>query len=598
MPLVGHKIETTSDNFGGLVRENCLLVDKTLMIKEFIEGKKVSLIVRPRRFGKTLNLSMLQYFLSAEVAGKSTAGLFDNFAIAQEDNGQFLKQHQGQYPVIFITFKDTKESSIESTVSQIRNLIRELYREHEKSLNSDKINISDKVMFQQYLEGSIDNETLQSALKFLSEFLYQAYDKKAIILIDEYDTPLTNAYQKNFLEPLTEFMRDMLSAALKTNLFLEKGLMTGILRVSKNNMLSGLNNLEVYTLLEKPYASYFGFTEKEVLELIDYTKMTEISVEKIRAYYNGYKIGETIIYNPWSTMKFLDRKELLPYWVATSNDKLLQTLFLGSNENTKQQLTCLMQGETITGEINVNLQYEDLVKQNGALWALLLFSGYLTIVSKTLEFSYYHCQLKIPNKEIRAQYQEIFAGKLKENLGGSVQYHSFLKSLLEGKADLFTQFLRTYLFNSLSFRDVVGENKAENFYHGFVAGLVASVQDTHRIDSNKESGLGLYDIILIPKNINQTLGIVLEFKHVRKNLDQKDTMKNAATLALAQINHKAYITELTRHPHIKTALKIGLAFSDKSVISVFQTEDLLTHENTSITWSKTYHMDKSLDYDY
>lgn len=594
MPLIGHKIETTSANFGNKVRNNCLLVDKTLMIKEFLESQEVSLIVRPRRFGKTSALSMLQHFLASEVTGQSTKGLFDQLAIAQVDNGRFLKTHQGQYPVIFITFKDTKEPSFASTMNQLRDLIQELYREHEKILNAEKMSPSDKALYQHYLDGSVNDEQLQKALKVLSEFLHKAYGKKAIILIDEYDTPLTHAYQKGFLEPLSEFMRDIFSTALKDNAFLEKGLMTGILRVSKNNMLSGLNNPEVYTLLDNKYSAYFGFTEEEALELIDYTHMKQISVEAIRAYYNGYQIGNTVIYNPWSFMKFLDRQELSPYWVATANDGLLKTHFLQSDNDTKQQLSDLMQGRTIVGEIDINLRYEDLIEKPAALWTLLLFSGYLTAFNKKQEDDLLICQLKIPNLEILAQYKAIFKGWLKENLGGFVRYNAFLKSLLEGDVIQFTRFLRDYLMSSLSFRDVVGENKAENFYHGFMAGLIASIQESHWVSSNRESGLGIYDVLLKPKDSQYSLGIIFEFKHTHK----EERMKKYAAEALEQINQLAYATELKQCPHVTHILKIGLAFCDKSVVATYQTEDRLTHENTPVLWSKTYHLDRSLDEEY
>lgn len=579
MPLIGHKIETTSDNFGNLIKKDCLLIDKTLMIKEFLDGKDVSLVIRPRRFGKTINLSMLQYFLSAEVAGSSTAGLFDNLVIAREEGGEFLKQHQGQYPVIFITFKDSKEPSLDSTINQLRNLVKELYREHKKLLSSAEIDDVDKVMFQQYLDGTVDNETLQASLKFLSEFLYKAHEKKAIILIDEYDTPLTNAYQNGFLEPLSNFMRDMFSSALKSNPFLEKGLMTGILRVSKSSMLSGLNNLKVYTLLDKEYSQYFGFTEDEIKELVHYTK-NDANLKEIRAYYNGYNIGGTVIYNPWSTMQFLDSKELMPYWVLTSNDGLLRDIFLSSNDSLKALLGDLIQGKSITGKIDINLRYEDLMNDPDALWTLLLFCGYLTVESKEQEYDRWVCQLKIPNTEILAQYRRIFSEWLEKKLG-QTRYTSLLSSLLIGDVEGFTNSLGDYLMESLSFHDVKGK-KPEKFYHGFVAGLIASIRDTHWVDSNKESGRGRYDLLLIPKGVHQSLGIIIEFKKT----NNVEAIKTMAEAAMNQINTSAYDTELKRYSHIHRVLKIGLAFCDKAVVSAYQTEELTTHKKSALMLSQ------------
>jgi hypothetical protein len=289
------------------------------------------------------------------------------------------------------------------------------------------------------MDGSVNDEQLQSSIAFLSEFLYKAHGKKAIILIDEYDSPLTHAYQHHFLEPLSDFMRDMLSAALKTNPFLEKGLMTGILRVSKNNMLSGLNNLEVYTLLDETYNQYFGFTENEVTELIQ-TTVADHSLEEMRPFYNGYLMGGKVIYNPWSIMNYLDKKKLSCYWVLTSNDTLLKKVLLNSSDETKEKLSKLMQGETIEGKVDVNLRYEDLMGKKEAIWTLLLFAGYLTAINQESEDLQFRCQLKIPNQEVRAQYVSIFKAYLEERLG-EVNYKSFLESLLKGDVDGFTETL-------------------------------------------------------------------------------------------------------------------------------------------------------------
>lgn len=576
MPIVGHKIETTSDNFGNLVRKNCLLVDKTLMIKEFIQELEVFLILRPRRSGKSLAMSMLQHFFASHVAGEATKGLFDHFLIAKEDNGEFLNMHQGQYPVISITLKDIKAPTYDEAMTQMESLIQKLYREHQALLTADcpKITKEDKSVFQAYLNGTM-RDKLQSALSFLSDFLFKAYGKKTIILIDEYDAPLTSAYQErlndtNFLHRMSLFMRDMFSEALKTTTSLEKGCMTGILRISKNDMLSGLNNPEAYTLLDSNYARYFGFTETEVEELMTYTAITEVSLDAMKDYYNGYNIGGLQIYNPWSTMKFLHRKDLAPYWVLSASDQLLKELFLKSDDDTKEKLSDLMQGKTITGKISLKLRYEELMTEPNALWTLLLFSGYLTVESKRYEDDVYACQLKIPNREVLAQYKSIFKHGLAIKLGGETHYDSFLKHLLQGNVEKFTHLLENYLLNSLSVRDVMGETKAENFYHGFFAGLVASIQNTHELRSNQESGYGIYDILIKPKTADYSLGIVLEFKHVKKN----QSLKKLATQALEQIHQQAYNTELKQCPHVKQILNVGLAFRDKSVIAAYQMENV------------------------
>ncbi|MBP9726701.1 MAG: AAA family ATPase [Gammaproteobacteria bacterium] len=590
MPLFGHKIETTSDNFGDMVRGGCLLVDKTMMLKDLINGQQVSLVTRSRRSGKSLNMSMAYHFLSAEVAGKPTAGLFDEFSIAKEEGGQFLARHQGKYSVISITFKDTKEPSLEATMNQLRDLVQELYREHKKSLLSEYVDADDRALFQKYLDGSINNEQLQKSLRFLSEFLYKANDgKKVIILIDEYDSPLTHAYQHNFLDELSNFMRNMFSAALKGNPYLEKGLMTGILRVSKNELLSGLNNLKIYSLFDNRYSQYFGFTEGEVAELTERVGLSH-SLEEVRQFYNGYLIGDTVIYNPWSLMNYLDEKRLAPYWVLTSGDHLLKKLFIGADDYTKDQMSQLMQGKVITGSISMKTSYEDLMESPDALWTLLLFSGYLTIVSQEQEDDDVKCELKIPNREILSQYKSIFKHWLKQAIGTS-QYDSFLKNLLAGNVAEFTVALGKYLMDSLSFHDI-GDRK-ENFYHGLVAGLIASIGESHWVDSNKESGYGRYDIMLTPKSGRGTRGIILEFKHAKKD----QSLKKEATDALGQIDASKYSTELERCPHITHVLKVGLAFSGKNVLSVYNEETLATHQHTEVTWTKGCQRDALEDND-
>jgi len=581
MPIVGRKIETTSDNFGGMVRDGCLLVDKTLMIKEFFEGQKVSLITRPRRFGKTINMSMLQHFFASEVEGQPTVGLFDAFSISREDSGHWI-EHQGQYPVIFISFKDVKESSYGRTVEKIRDLIKKLYREHVVLLELVTEGIY-KDLFNQYLNGSTNDESLETAISFLSEFIFKATRKKTIILIDEYDTPLTHAYQNNFLNEISSFLRNMFSASLKSNGYLEKGLMTGILRVSKNELLSGLNNLQVYTLLDDEYSRYFGFREDEVTELTTHLTITE-SLEEIKLFYNGYVMGiEQVIYNPWSLMSYFNRKRLVPYWVLTSGDGLLKKLFLETSSNIKEQLAHLMQGELVVGKISLKTSYEELMESPEALWTLLLFSGYLTVTKKTFTMNHVTCQLRIPNNEILSQYEEIFNTWLNQNMG-ETRYQTFMTSLLSGDVLKFTESLGEYLLDALSFRDVVGDKQAENFYHGFVAALIASVRETHWVDSKKESGRGLYDVLLIPKTGHGDLGIILEFKHVKRS----QSLEEATKTALSQIDESDYAKVLERSSHVTRVLEIGLAFSGKEARSIYRETDMLTRTHGNLYQIKRY----------
>ncbi len=584
MPIIGRKIKTSTDDFANMVRGGYLLVDKTLMIKDVLEDPNDALILRPRRFGKTINMSMLQHFFAPEVSGQLTTGLFDDFAIAREDGGHWMK-HQGQYPVIFITFKDVKESSYERTVSKIRDLIKSLYGEHANNLALIK-EAADRDFFNQYLNGETNDESLENSLKFLSRFLFKASKKNAIILIDEYDTPLTHAYQNNFLNEISVFLRNMFSAALKSNGYLEKGLMTGILRVSKNELLSGLNNLKTYTLLDNKYRQYFGFTEDEVLELTTQLTTTH-TLEEIRQFYNGYVIGsEQAMYNPWSLMNYFDEGNLVPYWVLTSSDGLLKKLFLEANTDTKDQMARLMQGEVISGTISMKTSYEDLMESPAALWTLLLFSGYLIFIDKIYDDADLRCHLRIPNREVLSQYNSIFKQWLTQGMG-EIRYQTFMTSLLSGNVIKFTQSLGEYLLDALSFRDVAGDRQAENFYHGFVAALVASVRETHWVDSNKESGRGLYDVLLTPKEGRGDLGIILEFKHVKKS----QSLEEATKTALSQIDESDYAKVLERSSHVTRVLEIGVAFSGKEARSVYRETNLLTRQQGDLYQIKRYEDD-------
>lgn len=592
MPFIGKKIETTSDHFGKAVRGNYLLVDKTIFIKEFLDGQDTSLITRPRRFGKTLAMSMLQHFFAAEVDDVSTQGLFDQFAIAKVDNGQFLKEHQGKYPVIFVTFKEVKQSSFTASMNQIKGLMTALYLQHEALLNATHLSDSMKKQFQKYLDGNVDEQDLEGGIKYLSNFLYKASgNKQVIILIDEYDTPLTAAYEYKYIDQMSNFMRILLGAALKGNNFLRKGLMTGILRVSKNSMLSDLNNLKVYTVLDNTYEQYFGFTEDEVKELMGGFQVT-VSLDNIRAYYNGYKIGRLVIYNPWSIMSFFQANSLEPFWVWSANDLIIKMALINSDAPTKQQLLDLMKGKTIEGEIDINLRYEDLVEKQQALWTLLVFCGYLKVDSKKLKGSRFICQLKIPNNEILIQYNEAFGDWLKEKIG-TEQYDSFLKSLVEGRVDEFTKSLTLYLASCTSSYDF----QAESDYHSFLLGLLCSITGTHYLYSNKEYGTGRPDCLLIPKDNTKTQGIILEFKHTHfKNEEYKKDVAHLkksgqkfAEEALAQITTRGYDYGFAQHSQITHVLQVGIAFSNRIVSSGYVTcpvnKDLplaLTNNNNNV----------------
>ena len=416
------KIALGTSDFGEVMRSDFLFVDKSQLIQSIIDSTdKVTLITRARRWGKTLNMSMLEHFFASEVAGLATAGLFDDLKIAKINKGQYVQHHQGKYPVIFISFKEVKKQDYDSALEAVYQQIIKVYKENLVLLNSEKLSEFDKDKMRYILsfkprkfgaKASDDPYSVEQycdALKALSEFLYKHYQKRVYILIDEYDTPLNAAYKHGYLDSLSLFLRDMFSAALKDNPYLEKGIMTGILRVSKNNMLSGLNNLECYSVLDKQYNDCFGFTETEVNDL--FSEIGEAEIENIKSWYNGYMIGNEVLYNPWSIMNCLAKGEIKPFWVLTADDSLLRKGLLESSPATKTQFEALIKGQTITAGISESLTYSDLMDNEWFIWTLLLYCGYLKVTDCELEGTHYNCTLAVPNREVAALYTDIFSGE-------------------------------------------------------------------------------------------------------------------------------------------------------------------------------------------
>lgn len=549
----------TSD-FATIINNNGLLVDKSLFIKEIIDNiSGVTLITRPRRFGKTLNMTMLHYFFARTANGIETNGLFNNLAISQLENGKYITEHQGKYSVIFISFKDIKASTFSDLFDKIVLLMRRLYAQHENLLTV--IDDHEKKLFNKYLNCSINRAELEESLLFLSELLFKFYKQKVYILIDEYDTPLNCAYLCDCLNELTSLMRNLFSVALKDNPYLQQGIMTGITRISKDSMLSGLNNLKVYTLLEEKYSNYFGFTDIE----LDYLfKEQDLEYNKIAAktWYNGYLFGNTTIYNPWSILSCLDKKgKFEAYWVHTSNNDIIKEVLLEFKPEVQSKIIELMQGKKIIAEIDSSVAFDELANHAASFWSLMLFGGYLTAsaITQTTTSLNYACELSIPNLEVKLLlnhlYKEWFKSQINQN------YTTFLNNLINGRVTEFNQQLNEYLLKTVSVRDT-GIN-AEKFYHGLVLGLIASLAETHHLESNLESGYGYADLLITPLiKTKFNLGIVIEFKHATSNKN----LSNLAHQALEQIETKHYELKLHQHPHIKQILKIGLAFNKKQVI--------------------------------
>lgn len=548
-------------NFKQLVERNSLLVDKSLLIKDVInDDSQVLILTRPRRFGKTVNLSMLYYFLRCD--HKKNAHLFKEFKIAKDL--KFCKQHQGKYPVILISFKEVKKTTFKASYAHIKLLIKELYSEHRylfKSLAKE-----DKDTFTAILNKKANQEDVENAIKKLSGYMKDQFGKPAIILIDEYDTPIQEAYLKGYYEDMIDLMRSIFGATLKDNDACHKAIVTGITRIAQESLFSGINNVKVYSLLQEKYGQYFGFKEEEVLKLIKNSKKTA-PIEDIRKWYNGYQVGSFTLYNPWSIMSCLENNgELEPYWVNTGGDGLINKLLKKAPLEVKQRLEELLQGNTLGLPISENLVFPNLEKKEEALWSLLLHAGYLKVTSK--EFDGYQLMAKaaIPNKEVGFVYNQIITGWFDEIMSFS-SYKRFTQSLIDGDMPYFKQYLSKYLAETISYFDFK-KNAAEQTFHVFVLGMIAGLQDQYIIHSNQESGLGRCDAILIPKDKkNKKLnGILLEFK---ASETPKLLLKKAKE-ALKQIKDQQYIDRF-KQEGISTILAIGLAFYKKQVELVSET---------------------------
>lgn len=523
-------------------------VDKTMLIKEFLDSKpQVSLFTRPRRFGKTLTMDMLKVFF--EKTDSDTSKYFEDKYIMK--CGEYYKSFQGKYPTIFLTFKDVKCSTWDETYQKIVNLISLEYLRHEELENSDKLNNFEKELYCKISQGKGSYVDYQMSLGFLSLILKKHYNVNAVIIIDEYDTPVEQGHLLNFYDKIIEFIRTFFSSGLKDNSNLEFGFLTGILRVAKESVFSGLNNIKIYSILENQYSSYFGFTEKEVKELLEYYDYKD-KFDEIKKWYDGYLFGNSEIFNPWSVINYIS-ESCTPkaFWQATgSNDIIGETVANCSNE-VNNNLQKLLEGNTITTYLDTNVIYPNIYESPYSIYSFLTVAGYLKINKiYPLEDCNYMCDLAIPNKEIKVVYEKEVLSKIgKTNLKILIDQALFTKDFSKLK-DLLTKFL----VESVSSFD--GSNEA--FYQGMMLGLCATLNNIYKISSNKESGLGRYDIELEPKD-KKLPGYIFELKYVR---DVKK-IEEAAINALNQIDEKRYDTNMKLN-NIKSIIKVGISFCGKN----------------------------------
>ena len=531
-------------------------VDKTLLIKEFLDQKPlVSLFTRPRRFGKTLNMDMLRVFF--EISDEDTSKYFADKAIWK--CGEEYQSHQGKYPVIFLTFKDVKFDTWESTIDKIRGLLQEEYGRRQELLSSDKLSQYEKEYFAKILDASANEVELTSALERLSKMLATHYGKAPIIIIDEYDTPIQEGYSKDFYDEIISFMRNFFSGAFKDNKNLSYGFLTGILRIAQESIFSGLNNLTVNSVMDEEYDSFFGFTSNEVKEMLEYYAMTEKESE-LKEWYDGYLFGNEEIYNPWSVINYISRGGIpQAYWVNTGNNEILEDVMRVATDDITERLYALLQGDRVVARIDQNVVYRSLAEDPANIYSLLLVAGYLKTPKKELQADgSYLCEVSIPNREIAAVYKsEILSHFLQIGAITRTTANKIAESLYANDYKKLQSAVAEYMDKSISFYD----GGAEGFYHGLMLGLIALMDNQYKIKSNRESGDGRYDVCLIPRE-KRYPGIILELKW-EKGLGEA-ALDSLADEALVQIDALRYDSEM-KEDGIIDILKFGIAFSGKKV---------------------------------
>ncbi|WP_206154888.1 AAA family ATPase [Clostridium muellerianum] len=551
-------IQIGTSDFKKLIEGNNYFVDKSLLIKEFIEnGADIILTPRPRRFGKTLNLSMLKYFFDIRTK-EETKNLFKGLKIEKEKE---IMKLRGEYPVIFITFKNEKYISYEDFKDGIEFLLSSLYKEHDYLLQSDKLSEIDKKEYIEMIERRASIASLCNGISSLMGYMNKHYGRKVMLFIDEYDVPIQEGYLRGYYNEMIVLIRNLLTAALKDNPYVEKSLITGILRVAKESIFSGLNNLEVNTVLRYNFNDKFGFTEKEVEELANYYNVVE-DMKNIKKWYNGYVFAGEVMYNPWSVLNYLKniREGFMPYWINSSSNDLIKRLLLKGDKEIKLDLEYLIEGKSINKVIDDTIVMAEVEDSNQNIWSFLLLSGYLKAVKTENIEGILNCELKIPNKEVLIFYKNLIVKWFQEAMTNQ-KYEEMLSNLVTGDIENFGYAFQEFVINNLSYFDISGK-EPEKVYHAFVLGMFVSISNTHKVKSNKESGFGRYDVMIIPKDISKP-GIIIEFKKI--NILSKETIEQGKVEALKQIDNMKYGEELI-NCGVKDIIKLAIVFKGKEVM--------------------------------
>ena len=564
MIIMARNVAIGIQNFEEIIKGNCFYIDKTNFIKEWWDSKdSVTLITRPRRFGKTLNMSMLEQFFSINYNGRSE--LFEGLSIWQDEK---YRQIQGTYPVISLSLAGVKETNYKTAREKICQILTNLYIKYSYLRDSDVLTDADRLFFDRILALEIRDSDATSAIYQLSDFLYRYYEKKVIILLDEYDTPMQEAWLNGYWDDMVDLFRQMFGKAFKGNEYLYRAVLTGITRVSKESIFSDLNHLKVVTVSSDLYADCFGFTQEEVSDALEEYGISEQN-DVVKEWYDGFTFGKhTDIYNPWSIINYLDEKKLGSYWVNTSSNGLVNSLMRKGDADTKMIVEDLIRGKSFKAKIDEQIVFNQLNESNDAVWSLLLASGYLKvmdieIVDTELDWTQVYT-LSCTNKETRIMFFKMVQGWFRTE---DRSYNNFIKALLTNDVEGMNEFMNDVALDTFSSFDTgkrPSRTEPERFYHGFVLGLMVDLSDRYVLTSNRESGFGRYDIMLEPKN-KEDNAYIIEFKV--HDADDEGTLQDTVAAALAQIEDKKYDTLLIEKgvPADKI-YKYGFAFQGKTVL--------------------------------
>ena len=551
--MVEKGIGIGESDFKGLRLRNNYYIDKTMYIKDIIDNEsRVILVTRPRRFGKTLNMSMLKYYF--DCTQKDNKALFKGLKIMEQE--EKYTSRLGAYPVIYVTLKDAGLMNYEMMLMQLKTIMMEVYYE-DRHLLEGEISEGERNIFNRILSAEATDIDLMNSLKMLSKIMSQYYDKPVILLIDEYDVPLQNAYVEGYYEDAVKFFKTFYGVTFKDNPYLEKTVLTGVSRVAKESIFSGANNFKVFTVLDNEFADDFGITEEEMDKVIEDFEIQD-EKEQIKKWYDGYKIGEVEgIYNPWSIINYLTDRKLMPYWVNTSSNDLIK-LILKNSSNVKEKMERLLKDEAIEVKINLETVIVGIEKNEDNIWGLLLGTGYLKVV-ETVDIIEGIYKVKLPNYEIKFLFQQIVDEWFRNKVIGN-DLKSILKDLVTLNIEEYEEKFKILVREMFSYMDV-GENTAENFYHAFVLGMMVGLRDSYYVNSNRESGMGRYDIMLEPKDKNGN-SFIMEFKVYKEEKEKniEETIENAKK----QIEEKGYEQNL-RERGFTNITKMVYAFKGKEV---------------------------------